>query len=120
MTSFSRIEEGLEALVMGLPVIVLDSEERENEGDLVMGAELATAEAINFMSLHGRGLVCLALESARVDELRLPPMVNDNRSPNQTAFTASIAGSVSSTSKNSRLAFWNSSAENDGSECTTR
>jgi 3,4-dihydroxy 2-butanone 4-phosphate synthase/GTP cyclohydrolase II len=71
-------------------IILVDDEDRENEGDLVMAAELITPEAINFMATHARGLVCLALESKRVDELGLPMMAQVNRSPKQTAFTVSI------------------------------
>jgi len=71
-------------------VIVVDDEDRENEGDLTMAADLITGEAINFMATHGRGLICLALTSERVDELRLPMMTSDNRSTRGTAFTTSI------------------------------
>jgi 3,4-dihydroxy 2-butanone 4-phosphate synthase/GTP cyclohydrolase II len=71
-------------------IILVDDEDRENEGDLVMAAEFATPEAVNFIAKHGRGLICLALEAKRVDELRLPMMASVNRSPRQTAFTVSI------------------------------
>jgi 3,4-dihydroxy 2-butanone 4-phosphate synthase/GTP cyclohydrolase II len=71
-------------------VILVDDEDRENEGDLVLAAEHATAESINFMARFGRGLICLPLEAERVDTLKLPPMAARNGSPRQTAFTVSI------------------------------
>src|SRR5437660_476637 len=71
-------------------VILTDDEDRENEGDLVMAAEKATPEAINFMAKHGRGLICLSLTEKRIEQLKLPLMVSDNTSPFQTAFTVSI------------------------------
>jgi 3,4-dihydroxy 2-butanone 4-phosphate synthase/GTP cyclohydrolase II len=71
-------------------VIVVDDENRENEGDLTMAADLVTPEAVNFMAGHGRGLICLALSEEKVSELRLPMMTQDNRSPHNTAFTVSI------------------------------
>jgi 3,4-dihydroxy 2-butanone 4-phosphate synthase/GTP cyclohydrolase II len=71
-------------------VILVDDEDRENEGDLVLAAQFATPEAINFMAGRARGLICLALESKRIDELELPMMAPKNRSPRQTAFTVSI------------------------------
>jgi 3,4-dihydroxy 2-butanone 4-phosphate synthase/GTP cyclohydrolase II len=86
----SDLNTALEALKNGKMVILVDDEDRENEGDLVLPAELATAEAINFMAMHARGLICLALDSARVEELKLPMMTVKNQSPKQTAFTISI------------------------------
>jgi 3,4-dihydroxy 2-butanone 4-phosphate synthase/GTP cyclohydrolase II len=80
----------MEHLAQGRMVILVDDEDRENEGDLVLPAEMATAEAINFMALHARGLICLAMEAQRVDALELPMMASRNRSPRQTAFTVSI------------------------------
>ena len=74
----------------GRMVILVDDEDRENEGDLVIAAEHVTPAAINFMAKHGRGLVCLTLTEARCRQLNLPPMVRDNRSPLGTAFTVSI------------------------------
>ena len=71
-------------------VVILDSEDRENEGDLVMAAQFATPEAINFMATHGRGLICLALTEERCDQLGLKPMVRRNEAPNATAFTEAI------------------------------
>jgi 3,4-dihydroxy 2-butanone 4-phosphate synthase/GTP cyclohydrolase II len=70
-------------------VILVDDEDRENEGDLVLSAELVTPEAINFMATHARGLICLTLEAKRVDELGLPMMTSQNQSPHRTAFTVS-------------------------------
>jgi 3,4-dihydroxy 2-butanone 4-phosphate synthase/GTP cyclohydrolase II len=84
------IDEALEALKKGKMIILVDDEERENEGDIVLAAESVTPEAINFMITHARGLVCLTLEGKRVDELQLPMMTSDNRSPHRTAFTVSI------------------------------
>jgi 3,4-dihydroxy 2-butanone 4-phosphate synthase/GTP cyclohydrolase II len=86
----SPIARALEHLRNGKMIILVDDEDRENEGDLVLAAEFATPESVNFIAKHGRGLICLALESARVDELRLPMMAPVNRSPRQTAFTVSI------------------------------
>jgi 3,4-dihydroxy 2-butanone 4-phosphate synthase/GTP cyclohydrolase II len=71
-------------------VVLVDEEDRENEGDLVMAAEFVTPEAINFMAKHGRGLICLTLTEERCRQLDLPPMVRDNRSPMGTNFTMSI------------------------------
>ncbi|CAN5456990.1 bifunctional 3,4-dihydroxy-2-butanone-4-phosphate synthase/GTP cyclohydrolase II [soil metagenome] len=97
-TSFSKIEAALEELRQGRMIILVDDEDRENEGDLVMAAEKVTPEAINFMVTYGRGLVCLALEEADIDRLELPMMVNHNTSKYETAFTVSIdaAAGVSS------------------------
>jgi 3,4-dihydroxy 2-butanone 4-phosphate synthase/GTP cyclohydrolase II len=84
------IEEVLEDLRRGRMIILVDDEDRENEGDLTMAAEKVTPEAINFMARYGRGLICLSLEPEIVDRLKLPLMVTDNRSPFKTAFTVSI------------------------------
>jgi len=86
----STIELALEQLRNGRMIILVDDEDRENEGDLVLAAELATPQAINFMATHARGLICLALERSRIEELQLPMMTQNNRSPKQTAFTVSI------------------------------
>ena len=74
----------------GKMVILVDDEERENEGDLVLAAEFVSAEAINFMARYGRGLICLTLTEERCRQLELPPMVANNRAPHRTAFTVSI------------------------------
>jgi 3,4-dihydroxy 2-butanone 4-phosphate synthase/GTP cyclohydrolase II len=89
-TTFATIEEAIEEIRMGRMVVVCDDEDRENEGDLVMAAQFATPEAINFMATHGRGLICLALTSERCDELGLNLMTAKNEAPLQTAFTVSI------------------------------
>jgi 3,4-dihydroxy 2-butanone 4-phosphate synthase/GTP cyclohydrolase II len=85
-----RIEAALEDIRQGKMVILVDDEDRENEGDLTMAAEKVTPEAINFMAKYGRGLVCLSLTDERLSELRLPMMVSENTSRFQTAFTVSI------------------------------
>src|SRR5207237_7597129 len=87
---FNTIEEAIADIKQGRMVILVDDEDRENEGDLVMAAEKTTPQAINFMAMHGRGLVCLALSPERVEELQLPPMVAENTAPFGTAFTISI------------------------------
>lgn len=88
--SIERVEKALKDIRRGRMVILTDDEDRENEGDLVMAAEKVTPEAINFMALHGRGLICLSLTDDRLRQLNLPLMVQDNTSPYQTAFTISI------------------------------
>jgi len=86
----TRLEAALLALKRGQMVILVDSEDRENEGDLILAAEFATPEKINFMIRNACGLVCLSLEAAQVDRLGLPLMVPNNESPRKTAFTISI------------------------------
>lgn len=88
--AFSSIEEAIEDIGKGKMVIVVDDEDRENEGDFVIAAEKVTAEAINFMIINGRGLVCMPCEAKRLDELRIPTMVAHNDSKNETGFTVSI------------------------------
>jgi 3,4-dihydroxy 2-butanone 4-phosphate synthase/GTP cyclohydrolase II len=87
---FAPIEVAIEELRAGRMIVVVDDEDRENEGDLTMAAEMITPEAINFMATHGRGLICLAMTSERADELELAPMTPRNTSPCGTAFTVSI------------------------------
>src|SRR5438309_7889086 len=87
---FSNIETAIRELRAGRMVVVVDDEDRENEGDLTMAAELVTPEAINFMATHGRGLVCLAMTDERLDELDIAAMVPDNTALHGTAFTVSI------------------------------
>ncbi|MGD9189407.1 MAG: bifunctional 3,4-dihydroxy-2-butanone-4-phosphate synthase/GTP cyclohydrolase II [Desulfobacteraceae bacterium] len=84
------VEEAIEQIRQGNMVILVDDEDRENEGDLTMAAEKITPEAINFMAKYGRGLICLSLTSETCDKLDLPLMVKDNTSPFQTGFTISI------------------------------
>ena len=86
----SQIEKSLEDIRQGKIVILVDDEDRENEGDLTMAAEKVTPDAINFMARYGRGLICLSLTEKRLNELRIPMMVSDNTSRFQTAFTISI------------------------------
>jgi 3,4-dihydroxy 2-butanone 4-phosphate synthase/GTP cyclohydrolase II len=87
---FNTIEEGIEEIRKGKMVILVDDEDRENEGDLTMAAEAVTPQAINFMAKHGRGLICLSLTPERVEQLELPMMTTDNTSSFGTAFTISI------------------------------
>ncbi|MDO7786059.1 bifunctional 3,4-dihydroxy-2-butanone-4-phosphate synthase/GTP cyclohydrolase II [Desulforamulus aquiferis] len=87
---FNTIEEAIEDIRNGKIVVVVDDEDRENEGDLVMAAEMATPEAVNFMATHGRGLICMPIWGDRLDELKLPAMVTNNTDPHGTAFTVSV------------------------------
>ena len=87
---FATIEEALEEIKSGRMVVVVDDEDRENEGDLTMAAQFITPEAVNFMALHGRGLVCLSITGERAETLRLHPMTRTNQSRFGTAFTVSI------------------------------
>jgi 3,4-dihydroxy 2-butanone 4-phosphate synthase / GTP cyclohydrolase II len=87
---FSPVEEIVEEIKAGKMVIVCDDEDRENEGDLTMAAELVTPEDINFMALYGRGLICLPMAGEIIDRLEIPEMVQHNHSRMGTAFTASI------------------------------
>src|SRR5256886_16831153 len=89
-TAFSPIEEAIDDIRQGKFVVVVDDEDRENEGDLTIAAEFATPEAINFMAKHGRGLICLALTEDRLDHRRLGMMTAPNPSKYGTAFTESI------------------------------
>lgn len=86
----NSIEEIIEDLRQGKMVIIMDDEDRENEGDLLMAAAFAKPEDINFMAKYGRGLICLTLTRGRCQQLRLPLMVNDNQTPYTTNFTVSI------------------------------
>lgn len=90
MTDFSRIEEAIQDIKAGKMVVVVDDEDRENEGDLVMAAEKTTPESVNFMAKHGRGLICMPIERNRLDALNIPQMVENNTDHHQTAFTVSI------------------------------
>jgi 3,4-dihydroxy 2-butanone 4-phosphate synthase/GTP cyclohydrolase II len=88
--SFSPIPELLDEIRAGRMVVIVDDEDRENEGDLIMAAELVRPQDINFMVTHARGLVCMSLTRERCRQLGLPPMVRDNTSPHHTNFTVSI------------------------------
>ncbi|MCL1901541.1 MAG: bifunctional 3,4-dihydroxy-2-butanone-4-phosphate synthase/GTP cyclohydrolase II [Firmicutes bacterium] len=87
---FCTAKDAIEEISRGRILIVVDDENRENEGDLLMAAEKATPEAINFMALNGRGLICMPVCEERLKELDIPQMVNDNTENHQTAFTVSI------------------------------
>ncbi|MBI4667375.1 MAG: bifunctional 3,4-dihydroxy-2-butanone-4-phosphate synthase/GTP cyclohydrolase II [Nitrospinae bacterium] len=87
---FNTVESAVEDLRQGRMIIMIDDEDRENEGDLVLAAEMVTPEAVNFMAKEGRGLICLAMTGQRCDELNLPLMVRDNTSSFGTGFTVSI------------------------------
>lgn len=87
---FNSIESAIEDIKRGKLVIVVDDEDRENEGDFITAASNATPEVVNFMSMHGRGLICTPLSEERCDELQLQPMVSNNTSLHETAFTVSI------------------------------
>ena len=86
----SPIEDILEDARNGKPYILVDAEDRENEGDIIIPAQFATPDQINFMARHARGLICLAITTERARQLRLPPMAADNRTSMGTAFTVSI------------------------------
>lgn len=90
LDQLDSIEEALKDIRLGKIVIVVDDEDRENEGDFVAAAEMATPEMINFMATHGRGLICAPILEKRADELNLEMMVGKNTDPNQTQFTVSI------------------------------
>jgi 3,4-dihydroxy 2-butanone 4-phosphate synthase/GTP cyclohydrolase II len=89
-TPFATIPGAIADIAAGRMLIVVDDEDRENEGDFVMAAEKVTPEAVNFMATHGRGLICLPLTGERLDALRIPPMTNTNTSAQGTAFHVSI------------------------------
>ncbi len=91
--AIARVEKAIAEIRAGRLVILIDDEDRENEGDLTIAAEKITPELINFMAKHGRGLVCLSLSGAQIDRLKLPMMVQNNHSKYQTGFTVSIEAS---------------------------
>ena len=86
----ATIEEAIADIRAGKMIVVMDDEDRENEGDLTMAAQMITPDAINFMSKHGRGLICVPIIGRRLDELHIPMMVHENTSPLETAFTVSV------------------------------
>src|ERR1700694_4227791 len=86
----ATIEEAIADIRAGKIVVVMDDEDRENEGDLTMAAQMVTPEAVNFMTKYGRGLICVSIIGRRLDELHIPMMVQENTSPLETAFTVSI------------------------------
>ena len=85
-----NVEEAIRDIRVGKMIILVDDEDRENEGDLYMAAEKVTPDAINYMAKYGRGLICLSLTGEKADSLDLPPMVDNNQSPLGTGFTVSI------------------------------
>ncbi len=87
---FDSIEEAIDDVRAGKMVVVLDDEDRENEGDLVMAAQMVTPAAINFMRKHAGGLICVPIVGSRLDELHIPQMVRDNTAVHETAFTVSV------------------------------
>ena len=90
MTEFASVDEAIAHIRAGRMVVVVDDPDRENEGDLVVAAEFATDEAVNFMATHARGLICLCLTGERCEELGLPPMTQRNEARLGTAFTVSV------------------------------
>ncbi len=90
MTPFVTIDEALDEIRQGRMLVVVDDEDRENEGDLVMAAEKVTPEAVNFMATYARGLICVPMMGERLDELQIPMMVSDNTAPMGTAFTVTV------------------------------
>lgn len=90
MFNFNRIEEALEDLRQGKIILVTDDPDRENEGDFICAAEFATPENINFMAIHGKGLICMPMSEKYVNKLRIPQMVVENTDNHETAFTISI------------------------------
>ena len=87
---FDSIEDAIVDVRAGKMIVVLDDEDRENEGDLVMAAQMVTPDAINFMRKHAGGLICVPMVGARLDELHIPQMVRDNTAVHETAFTVSV------------------------------
>ena len=87
---FNSIPEAIDAIKAGEFIVVVDDEERENEGDLIMASEKVTPEAINFFAMHGRGLICVSLTEERIEELKLHPMVQENTARLGTRFTVSV------------------------------
>jgi len=88
--AFDSIDTALAEIKAGRAIVVVDDENRENEGDLICAAQFATPDLINFMAVQARGLICLAMTGERLDALELPLMVTKNTDSNQTAFTVSI------------------------------
>src|ERR671937_3041740 len=90
MNPFATIDEAIEEIREGRILLVVDDEDRENEGDLVMAADKATPESVNFMATHGRGLICVPMTGERLDELKLSMLVAENTAPMGTAFTVTV------------------------------
>lgn len=90
MLEYSTIKEALEELRQGRIILVTDDEDRENEGDFICAAEFATTENVNFMAVHGKGLICMPMSKALCQKLQFPQMVSDNKDNHETAFTVSV------------------------------
>ena len=99
----SKIEEAIDDIKNGKMVIVIDDEDRENEGDLTMAAEMVTPAAINFMATYGRGLICVPMLGEHLDKLNLPLMVSNNTARLSTAFTVSVDSLIGTTTGISAL-----------------
>ena len=97
MNTFSSVEEALEELRSGNIILVTDDEDRENEGDFICAAEFATTENVNFMAVHGKGLICMPMGQTLVEKLMLPQMVSCNTDNHETAFTVSIDAAETTT-----------------------
>ena len=89
-SEFASIETAIEEIRVGRILVVVDDEDRENEGDLMMAADKVTPEAVNFMAKHGRGLICAPMTGERLDALQISMMVSDNTAPMGTAFTITV------------------------------
>src|SRR5262245_66058842 len=94
---FARIEDAIDAIRQGRMIIVVDDEDRENEGDVTIAAEKVTPEGINFMARYGRGLICLSMLPSRLDELEIPLMVSQNTSRFETGFCVTIESKARTT-----------------------
>ncbi len=90
MFEFNSVEEALEELKQGKLILVTDDEDRENEGDFICAAQFATTENVNFMAVHGKGLICMPMSAALCDKLKFPQMVSENGDNHETAFTVSV------------------------------
>src|SRR5438552_10891934 len=97
MFRFNTIPEAIEEIQKGNMIIVVDDEDRENEGDLIMAAEKVTPATVNFMVTHGRGLVCVPITGTRLDELQIPPMTWHSTDPRGTAFSVSVEAQTTTT-----------------------
>ena len=87
---FDSVPEALDDLRCGRMVVVVDDDDRENEGDIICAAQFMTPQAVNFMTIHARGLLCLAMEAPRLLDLDIRQMVMENSDPHETAFTVSV------------------------------
>src|SRR6186713_2535582 len=88
--SLNKVSEAIAAIAAGELVVVVDDDDRENEGDLIMAASKATAEKVAFMIRHTSGIICVPVTAERAEQLHLPPMVANNRDPMRTAFTVTV------------------------------